>query len=59
MTRATIKDVSRVAGVSGAGRRVRRTRPESTFGTGQNTLGGTVAMRALSAYHATLALGTP
>ena len=36
-----------------------RTNPDSTLGTGQNTLGGTVPTLADSAYQATFALGTP
>src|SRR6476469_3485816 len=44
---------------SGVGRRVRRTSAESTLGTGQKTLRGTVATRRASAYQAILTLGTP
>ena len=50
---------SRVAVVTGGGRRTIATRPESTFGTGQKTLRGTVPASRTSAYQAALRLGTP
>ena len=39
--------------------RVNASRPESTFGTGQNTARGTGPARRAAAYHASFALGTP
>ena len=45
--------------VSGAGRRLIDTRPDSTLGTGQNTVGGTVPTRLVWAYHAILTDGMP
>jgi hypothetical protein len=55
----TAKTSSRVAVVDGAGRRRIATSPESTFGTGQKTVGGTVPTRAVSAYQAIFTDGTP
>ena len=53
------KTSSRVAVVSGGSRRVSMTSPESTLGTGQNTLRDTEPARRTSAYQAALTLGTP
>ena len=55
----TAKTSSRDAPVVGGSRRVSRTRPESTLGAGQKTVGGTVPTRSAAAYQATFALGTP
>ena len=45
--------------VSGAGRRTMDTSPESTLGTGQNTLGGTVPTRVVAAYQDIFTEGIP
>ena len=45
--------------VAGGSRRSNLTSPESTFGTGQNTFGGTVPTRFAEAHHASFALGAP
>src|SRR5699024_492180 len=50
---------SREAAVLGGSRRTRRTRAESTFGTGQKTLREMVPARVTEAYQAALAEGTP
>ena len=55
----TAKVRSRVAVVAGGSRRSNLTSPESTFGTGQNTFGGTVPTRFAEAHHASFALGAP
>jgi hypothetical protein len=55
----TAKTCSRLAVVSGAGRLDIDTRPDSTLGIGQKTVGATVPTRELSAYHAILTDGTP
>jgi len=44
---------------SGGGRRVKATSPESTFGTGQNTVRGTTPARRADANQASLTEGTP
>src|SRR3712207_4824752 len=44
---------------TGGGRRRQATRPESTFGTGQNTLRLTRPADSAAAYHASFALGAP
>ena len=60
-TRKTWERVTRGSRPStwGGRRLVIRTNPESTLGTGQKTVGGTLPTRIASAYHASLALGTP
>ena len=55
----TAKTCSRVAVVTGASRRTICTRPDSTLGTGQKTLGGTVPTRVAAAYQAIFTEGTP
>src|SRR5688572_11732401 len=50
---------SRVAVVAGGRRRLIATRPDSTFGTGQKTVGDTVPALVAVAYQATLTDGTP
>src|SRR5439155_21249075 len=53
------KVCSRPAGVTGDSRRRISTSAESTLGTGQNTVLGTVATRLALAYQAIFTLGTP
>src|SRR6185437_4696954 len=55
----TAKTSARLAVVGGGSRRVNATSLESTFGTGQNTVRGTVPAGLASAYQASLADGTP
>ena len=55
----TANTSARVAVVSGGSRRTMRTSPESTLGTGQNTVRGTAPARAAAQYQATFTLGTP
>ena len=55
----TAKTSSRPAPVSGGGRRENATRPESTLGTGQNTVRGTAPARRADANQASLTDGTP
>jgi hypothetical protein len=55
----TVNTCARVAVVSGAGRRRMATSPDSTLGTGQNTVGGTVPTREVSAYQAIFTDGMP
>src|SRR5215218_2140117 len=54
----TAKVASREA-PGGAGWRVKETSPESTLGTGQNTVRGTGPARRIEAYQEALTLGTP
>jgi hypothetical protein len=49
----------RLAVVAGGSRRVQETSPESTLGTGQNTVRETVPARRTSANHAALTDGMP
>src|SRR5580693_9897038 len=55
----TAKTSARVAGVTGGSRRVKATRPESTFGTGQNTVRGTEPARRSEAHHEAFTEGAP
>ncbi len=55
----TAKTSSLLAVVTGGSRRVSDTNPESTFGTGQNTVGGTLPTRLAAQYQASFAEGTP
>jgi hypothetical protein len=55
----TAKTSSRLALVTGGGRRVNATSPESTFGTGQNTVRATAPARRAEANQASLTEGTP
>ena len=55
----TWKTCSRLAVVSGGSRRTSRTSPESTLGTGQNTVGGTLPTRRAAQYQASFTDGTP
>jgi hypothetical protein len=50
---------SRDAVVAGGSWRTKPTRPESTRGTGQNTVGATEPTRRAAAYQASLTDGTP
>ncbi len=55
----TANTSSRDTSAAGGSRRVNATRPESTFGTGQNTVRGTGPARRAAAYQASLTEGTP
>ena len=55
----TLKTAARLADVAGGSWRVNVTSRESTFGTGQNTLRGTVPAGRAAAYQASFADGAP
>ena len=55
----TLKTAARLADVAGGSWRVNATSRESTFGTGQNTLRGTVPAGRAAAYQASFADGAP
>src|SRR4051812_5912003 len=55
----TANTAVRAADVAGGARRTSRTNPESTLGTGQNTVRDTDPARAADAYQAALTDGTP